>query len=129
MQMSDGGTPFYYNRNQMIVKFAKYVIEIRCRLAMVSQIGKFYIPKLKRYLRTLFKRQIIELYEQKYYKLIKMFKTFDGRFSLTTDTLFFTPPNDSYMCVSTLDSRKLVYQKKNYYVCLNQKKIIILNQD
>jgi hypothetical protein len=101
-----GGMPFKFNRNEMIDEFSKYVI---CDELPVnhgeSKTCEYYTrktlqPQYRVIPRNTLKRRTIKLYESKRYELVKMFKSFNGKVSITTDIWSAPPHLESYMCVT-----------------------------
>jgi hAT family protein/uncharacterized protein DUF4413 len=101
-----GGTPFRYNRDEMIDEFSKYVIGDELPFNHGESHRYEYFnrkclqPQFRAIPRNTLKRRTIKLYEAKRYELTQMFKTFDGRVSLTTDIWSAPPHLEPYMCVT-----------------------------
>ena len=101
------GMPFKYNRNEMIDEFSKYVIcdELPFNHGE-SKACEYYTrktlqPQYRVIPRNTLKRRTIKLYESKRYELVEMFKSFNGRVSITTDIWFASPHLEPYMYIIT----------------------------
>ena len=98
--------PFKYNRIEMIDKFSKYVIcdelsfnHSECK-ACEYYTSKTLQPQYRGIPRNTLKRRTIKLYESKRYELVEMFKSFNGRISITSDIWSGPPHLEPYMCVT-----------------------------
>ena len=87
-----GGMPFAYNRDRMIDEFAKYVITVELPFNHGESENYEYFnrvalqPAFRKVPRNTLKRHTLTLYHTYRSYLMEMFRTFDGRVSLTSDT-------------------------------------------